>query len=226
MQLSGQNGGISGSAMRVRQNVAPAAIGAAFLLYFGFLHLTEPTGTDVFGRASWVFYHTLRLGGLAMAAIALWCMLGRSIALAVDAVITVLIGGLLILTGLAMAVDGGAMVQTIINIVCGGMFISSGFRNWRDYRFFSATTTSSPTTIPSPQARHLDRTPRALPDVRRKPPSPSQGSDEPTEKGGSEGKRESRGQRESTAPIAPPPEGFLASLAKKPPPPDDEGPPR
>jgi len=184
------------SAMRVRQNVAPAAIGALLLLYFGFLHLAEPTGTDVFGRASWVFYHTLRLGGLAMGVVALWCVLGQSVALVVDAVITVLIGVLLILTGLAMAVDGGDMIQTIINVVCGGMFISSGVRNWRDYRFLGATLASTRTKIPAP--------PFPLP---------------------KEGRGEGQRQRESMTPVVPPPEGFLASLAKKKPPPnDDEGP--
>ncbi len=210
MQPTVEHRGEVGSAMRVRQNIAPAAIGAAFLLYFGFFQLTEPTGTDLFGRANWVFYYTLRLGGLAMAAIAAWSLRGQPITLAVDAVVTVAIGVLLILSGLGMAVDGGAMVQTIINVVCGGMFISSGVRNWRDYRLLATMSASIPTPIPTA-------------------PSPSQ------REGGGEGKlhrktivlqREKIGlPRESGVPIAPPPEGFLASLAKKPPPPtDDEGP--
>jgi len=129
-------------AMRVRQNVAPAAVGATFLLYFGFFHLAEPTGTGLFDRASWVFYHTLRVGGAALAAIAAWSLLGQPITLAIDAVVTVAIGALLILTGLGMAIDGGEILQTIINVVCGGMFTSSGIRNWRDYRLFRATKAS------------------------------------------------------------------------------------
>jgi hypothetical protein len=204
-----------GVALRVRQNVTPAAIGAAFLLYFGFFQLTEPTDTELFDRASWVFYHTLRLGGVAMGAVAAWSLLGQSITLAVDAVVTVAIGALLILTGLGMAVDGGAMVQTVINVVCGGMFSSSGVRNWRDYRSFIATKTSNHPAIPTRDLDDFDRPPHPSPDVRRKPPSPLPG----------EGRGEGRAPRESTTPIAPPPEGFLASLAKKPPPPaNDEGP--
>ena len=207
--------GVPAPAMRVRQNVTPAAIGAAFLLYFGFFQLTEPTDTELFDRASWVFYHTLRLGGVAMGAVAAWAVFGHPITLAGDAVVTVAIGALLILTGLGMAVDGGAMVQTIINVVCGGMFISSGVRNWRDYRFFAATKTSNDPALPTRNLGDVDRRPHASPDVRRKPPSPSAG----------EGRGEGRAPRESTTPIAPPPEGFLASLAKKPPPPaNDEGP--
>lgn len=203
MQPTVEHRGEFGSAMRVRQNVVPAAIGAAFLLYFGFFQLIEPTGTDLFGRANWVFYYTLRLGGLAMAAVAAWSLLGQSITLAVDAVVAVAIGALLVLTGLGMAVDGGAMVQTIINVVCGGMFISSGVRNWRDYRLLAAASASIHTPMPTA-------------------PSPSQGE------GRGEGQLHRKTivlPRESGVPIALPPEGFLASLAKKPPPPtDDEGP--
>jgi len=217
MEANAQSGERAVVAARVRQNVAPAAVGAAFLLFFGFYRLAEPTGAELFDRASWVFYHTLRVGGLAMGAVAAWSMLGQPITLAVDAVVTVAIGALLILTGLGMAVDGGPMVQTIINVVCGGMFTSSGVRNWRDYRFFSATKTSNHPAIPTRDLGDLDRRPHASPDVRRKPPSPTQG----------EGRGEGREHREAATPIAPPPEGFLASLAKKPPPPgNDEGPSR
>jgi len=200
-------------AMRVRQNVAPAAVGATFLLYFGFFHLAEPTGTGLFDRASWVFYHTLRVGGAALAAIAAWSLLGQPITLAIDAVVTVAIGALLILTGLGMAIDGGEILQTIINVVCGGMFTSSGIRNWRDYRLFRATKASVDPVIQSRDLNDFDRRPRASPDVHRKPPSVIRG----------EGRDEGRAQRESTTPIAPPPEGFLALLAKMPPPTDDEG---
>jgi len=212
---------------RVRQNVAPAAIGAAFLLFFGFYQLAEPTGTELFDQAWWVFYHTLRVGGVALTAVAAWSLFGYPITLAVDAVVTVAIGLLLILTGLGMAADGGALIQTIINVVCGGMFVSSGVRNWKDYRLLAATSASIPTPMPTA-------------------PSTSQRSDEPTESqtsrpgregpGGSEGRGEGQSHRktivpqrqttrlprESNAPTVPSPEGFLAALAKKPLPPTDE----
>ncbi len=199
--------GQPGVANRVRGNVAPAAIGAAFLLYFGFLHLAEPTGTDLFNRANWVFYHTLRLGGLAMAAVAFWSLLGQGITLAVDAVVAVLIGALLILTGLAMTIDGGDMPQTIINVVCGGMFISSGLHNWKDYRFLSPSTASRATTFRTPGLPDLNRPVHTAPTVRPKLHSSSQG----------ERRDEGREHREAATP-PPPPVGFLAALAKKTPP--------
>jgi hypothetical protein len=218
MKANAQCGERAVVAARVRQNVVPAAIGAGFLLYFGYLHLAEPTGTDLFNRANWVFYHTLRLDGLAMAAVALWSMRGQGITLAVDALVAALIGVLLILTGLVMAIDGGDMLQTVINVVCGVMFISSGLRNWKDYRFFSAADASTATIFPSSEPPDFRRPTRTLPDVRAKAPSPFQG----------EGKGEGRIGNEtlrSPAPPPTPPEGFLAALAKKTPPPDagDEG---
>lgn len=200
--------------MRVRQNTAPAAIGTAFLVYFGFFAVAEPTGTDLYHRAAWAFYHTLRLGGLAMGAVALWSMLGQPMTLVVDAVVTVLIGVLLILTGLAMAVDGGAMIQTIINLVCGGMFISSGARNWRDYQFYAAPRASDVPSSRTTDSTGLEAHLHALPEVRRKAP-PSSQRDHQVER---------KEQRQPITPVEPPPEGFLASLAKKPPPTGDEGP--
>jgi hypothetical protein len=196
-----------GALTRVRQNFGPAAIGAICLLYFGFFHLTEPSGADLFSRANWVFYHTLRIGGLAMAAIALWCVVGRPIALAVDAVVSVLIGGLLILTGLGMAVDGGDMLQTVINVVCGGMFISSGFHNWKDYRFLSLRTASKAATFRTPGLPDLNRPAHTAPTVRPKPHASAEG----------ERRDEGREHREAPTP-PPPPEGFLAALAKETPP--------
>ena len=215
MEANAQSGERAVVAARVRQNVAPAAIGAAFLLYFGFYsQLTEPTGTELFDRAWWVLYHTLRVGGVALAAIALWSMLGQGITLAVDAVVAVLIGALLILTGLAMAIDGGDMLQTIINVVCGGMFISSGLHNWKDYRCPSPRTTSRATTFRTPGLPDLNHPAQTAPTVRPKPHSSSQG----------ERRDEGREHREAATP-PPPPEGFLAALAKKTPPPhaDDQG---
>jgi hypothetical protein len=214
MEANAQSGERAVVAARVRQNVATAAIGAAFLLFFGFYRLAEPTGTELFDRAWWVFYHTLRVGGVSLATVALWSMLGQGITLAVDAVITVVIGGLLILTGLAMAIDGGDMLQTIINVVCGGMFVSSGLHNWKDYRFLSPRTESKAATFRTPGLPDLNRLAHTAPTVRPKPDSSSQG----------ERRDEGREHREAATP-PPPPEGFLAALAKKTPPPDagDEG---
>lgn len=82
-----------------RQAGTSAAIGAAFLLYFGFKVLAEPTGDDLFAWSSWIFYHTLRWGGLALAFAAIWCWTGHAIALVADGIIAAVIGVLLVATG-------------------------------------------------------------------------------------------------------------------------------
>ena len=124
-------------ASRVRQNTLSAAIAAALMIYFGYFQLSRPVGTDLFHQAGLVFYYTLRLGGLAMAGIALWSMMGQRSVLIVDAVVSIAIGVLFVLTGLAMWLDGGGMFQTILNAVFGAMFISAGARNWRDYSLWA-----------------------------------------------------------------------------------------
>lgn len=121
---------------RVRQNVVPAAIAAGLLIFFGFSYVARPTEGGLWGGAALVFYHTLRFSGLAMAAIAIWSALGHPLALLVDAVISCLIGGLLIVTNVLMLVDGGDPLSTLIAVFCGLLFISAGRRNARDYLLF------------------------------------------------------------------------------------------
>ncbi|MCH8252050.1 MAG: hypothetical protein IID36_06320 [Planctomycetes bacterium] len=124
----------SRTASIVRRGAGAAAIGAAFLLYFGFVQLTLPTGSDLFSKANLVFLYTLRFGGVALALIAIGSLTGAPLVLMVDAIVCVAIGVLFILTGILMLVDGGGGLQTIINCVCGAMFMSAARRNWQDYR--------------------------------------------------------------------------------------------
>lgn len=121
------------TASQVRAGAGSAAIAAALLIYFGFVHLLEPTGSDLFSRAAWVFFHTLRIGGVAMAVVAMLALTGHPIVLILDAVVSVAIGLLLPLTGVAMLIDGGGMMQPLINVICGAFFLSAGVRNGRHY---------------------------------------------------------------------------------------------
>jgi hypothetical protein len=118
---------------RLRQAATGTAIGAALLLFFGFVHLARPTGTDLFSHAWLAVYYALRIGGVASAAMAVWLWTGHRPALIVDAVVAVLLGAIFVLSGLAMLFDGGDVIQSAIITICGGTFVSSGFRNGRDY---------------------------------------------------------------------------------------------
>jgi len=121
------------AAQRVRSQLFPALIGAALMLYFGFVQMAEPTGTDLFNRAAWVFYQTLRLGGVAMALVAASLLTGHPLALIADAVVTVICGLLFVGTGGGMLLGGGEMIQIVINLFCGTSFVSSGMRSWKGY---------------------------------------------------------------------------------------------
>jgi hypothetical protein len=118
---------------RVRQAATGTAIGAALMLFFGFVHLARPTGTDLFSHAWLAVYYALRIGGVASAAIAVWLWTGHRPALIVDAVVAVLLGAIFVMCGLAMLFDGGGAFESAIITICGGTFVSSGFRNGRDY---------------------------------------------------------------------------------------------
>ena len=121
---------------RVRRNVGSAGLAAGLLIFFGFFCVAEPTEGGLWGYAALVFYHTLRFGGLAMAAVAVWSSLGHPLALFFDAVVSCLIGAILILSGVLMAIGGGSLLPTLLMIVCGALFVSAGLRNGRDFLQF------------------------------------------------------------------------------------------
>jgi hypothetical protein len=75
-----------------------------------------------------------------MAAIAVFSSLGQPLALLLDAIVSCLIGALLIITGVLMAIGGGDLLQPFISLVCGAMFVAAGLRNGRDFSLFPAET--------------------------------------------------------------------------------------
>lgn len=146
MQYAGHNPTPREIASRVRGNAWSAAIAAALMILFGFYYLGKPTGAGLFPLSALVFYYTLRIGGIAMAAIAVGSFAGFRPVLLVDAVVSVAIGVLFVLTGVGMLVGGGDAFQTILSVVFGGMFFSAGIRNWRDY-FLLAPARDRPFTV-------------------------------------------------------------------------------
>ena len=118
----------------VRHHTGAAALAGALLIFFGFFYVAQPMGTDLHGKAAAVFFHTLRFGGLAMIAVAVWLSLGHLLALIVDAAVSVLIGVLFVVTGVVMIIDGGGLLQTLINVVCGTMFMATGLQYRSEYR--------------------------------------------------------------------------------------------
>ena len=126
-------------ASHVRRNAGSAGLAAALLLFFGFSHLARPVGNDLFAVSAMLFYHALRVGGIVMAVVAAWSLLGRPLVLVVDAVASVAIGICFALSGVGLLAGGGEALQSILNVVFGCMFIGASVRNWREYRFCSLT---------------------------------------------------------------------------------------
>jgi hypothetical protein len=208
---------------RVRGNVGSVGIAAGLLIFFGFFYIARPVGDGVGGYGALTLYFTLRLGGLAMAGIAVWCSLGHPLALFFDAVVSGLIGLSLVVSGVLMVVGGWGLLQPIISVICGALFISAGWRNGRDFLRFpcgedreqaEAADEIASSFFEGAEDGGLDDSTDSLPErlLRRAPEaeeSPRPRSDE-TASSPPRPRRKPGGGRKPQAP--PPPEGFLANL--------------
>ena len=117
----------------VRRYAGSALIAALIMLYYGFEQLAEPAVTDWFTRCNWLLYHTMRIGGITMAAVAIWLWIGHPLALVADAVVSVAVGIVLIVTGVGMLIDGGGTLGNALIAGFGLMFASAGTSRWRAY---------------------------------------------------------------------------------------------
>jgi len=188
---------------RIKTQAASAWIGAALLLFFGFGYLSEPSGTDLFAKAYWVLLQTLRVGGIAMAVVALFLMTGQAMALACDAFVSIAVGLLLIGTGVVMFVDGGDIVQSAINVICGSGFASSGRRSWQAYAAMRARAPSP--SEPPPLTRGDQGGSPVSPPTRN-------AKKEPRKEESSDPLRTSNFELPTSPPAA---AGYLAALAEK-----------
>lgn len=142
MEIPTQNESVASVRETVRKAAPATLIGAALMLYFGFVHMAQPIGDDLFHRAASVLYYTLRLGGLAFVGVTALLYAGVPAALMVDAVLSIPTGVVLAGCGVGMILDGGDALNTIILLLCGASFVSSGWRNGQEYRRIA---THSPT---------------------------------------------------------------------------------
>ncbi len=180
------------TAARIRQAAGGSTLAAALMLFFGYSYLAEPTGSDLFSWCTWFLLHTLRIGGLAMAVVSIGLLAARRRALLADAAVSGIVGAVLILTGVGMVADDGDLLQTIVNVGCGGMFLSAAKHYGREYLSIrGATQETQVANVTDPRS---PQGPAAV-----APPAPSYVDDTHDEE------------------IAPP-EGFLAALAEKNPP--------
>lgn len=109
-----------------RAHASSAAIAAGLMLYFGYVQFAIPTATGLFEWCNLVLVYTLRIGGVAMAAVAVALFVGLRSALVADGLVSIVSGGVFILTGVGMILGGGVVLQTLINVAVGYMFIRAG----------------------------------------------------------------------------------------------------
>lgn len=208
----------------VRRNVWPAAIAAVLMCYFGFdaPWVFNSGASPLLKNSAHLFDYTLQIGGVVMAGVAVWCLLGMVAALAVDGVVSVAIGLLFILSGGGMVMAGSIDLNSILIILFGTMFFGSGRYNWRTYCHLAkggrvVEQVYEETFLPPAAPVESARSPEAPIPVESPAPierptfaEPSTPA-EPT-------------AAETPAPEGPdipepeaPPEGFLAAMAKRPP---------
>jgi len=119
---------------RVRCNMQPAALTAGLLILFGFFAYGVPEGDSLFSKANLWLVYALRFGGIAMVIVAVWSSIGHGFALLADAVVSMAVGAVLVVTGVLMVIDGGGTLQSLIVGVCGIFFTTTGFRNGQAFR--------------------------------------------------------------------------------------------
>ena len=193
----------------VRQAGTSAAIGAALLLYFGFtFHLVTPV-TETLGTQSWwLFYHTLRIGGVFLGVVTTWLWTGHAPALLVDGVLSALIGAIFILTGIGMFLSDGDITQPFVNALCGMMFISAGLYNAKLYLQHGR--------LPTPAREGLDGNSNATPQA-RSPHMPANHADPNVLNSQhlSTSATEAEQKNQENVIHEEPSDGYLASFAKK-----------
>jgi|GEM_PF-2772015 len=128
------HGGYVDVGASVRHNTGAAAVAAGLLIFFGFIYpFARTTGPGSFATGESILFFTLRAGGIVMVGLTIWLSLGHLPALAADAISSVVLGVMIAVAGVFMVLGGGWWAQTLIIIVSGATFVSSGLRNFGDF---------------------------------------------------------------------------------------------
>ncbi|MCZ6817790.1 MAG: hypothetical protein O7F76_13975 [Planctomycetota bacterium] len=183
-----------------KQNAVWAGIAALLMLYYGWGTggWLIPANSTAFFEATFNWFDwMLKIGGICMAVVAVLCFLGLRVALLIDVVVSGLCGSILILCPVYWMFIVGPGLQNIVFVIFGGMFVNTARGCWTAYRESGGTVG----TATRKQGGLFGVEPLAPP-VTPPPPEPTHPAsirpdalpkdDEP-----------------------PPPEGFLAALAKE-----------
>lgn len=154
---------------QVRGQAIWSAIAAVMMLWFGFKYpfINDTLPADLLN-------FTLRYGGIAMALSAVMLFSGWPTALMLDGVFAMIIGAALAGAGVLIVVSNREFgFQTLLFIVFGYLFFSSGLRNFKDYCRLGADATDAE---PEPADSHAATAP---PSESPRVASPRPGAAEP-----------------------------------------------
>jgi hypothetical protein len=152
-------------AARVQGNAYSAGLAAACLIIFGFFSFRIPNVTDMGTLGDAMSTYNLRIGGVLMALLAILSRSGSLWVLLADAVVSALIGVVMILASGLMAYAWSSVgLNNMLYFLFGGMFIVEGFRNGRDWRALSSGAAVGVLAYAIPPAAEAEPSPRHVPE--------------------------------------------------------------
>lgn len=220
----------------IRRNASAAGFLAGLFILFGFCGVfAPPSGEGLFFYGDSLLQLTLQLGGIALAVVAVWSSIGTPAALAADAVSSVAIGIGLMGGAILMVVGDGTILANLVYFICGVTFFTSGLRLWNDFSTLprqvkvQVEEVELPDDIAAPDPATVDNAIADTALAQQFPPAATPEDsdlitfDRPTKPrharpSSVSAKDETIRLDKLEPPNAPPPDGYLADLARKNPP--------
>ncbi|MBK8269533.1 MAG: hypothetical protein IPK83_15015 [Planctomycetes bacterium] len=169
------------------QNAGMAAFAGLILLVFGIWYLRHPM-SPAFKRGEFyeflfvLFRWTLCIGGVSLLGVAVICMIGKSIGLLLDAIVSGLVGILLLVCAVGwICYESSVDLTNIVVLLVSLMLLKEGYANFNLWRVTAEAGLVPRAVVPRPEAPPVKIASGILP---------------------KEGE-------------PPPPEGYLAALAKE-----------
>jgi hypothetical protein len=138
------------------QVAGSAAIAGVLMVLVGFwLGLTGISNSEVYNHSVTVFNWTMRIGGIAMFVIAALAYLGWRPVLAIDTVIAVTTGLLMVGVGLIWLINSD-LLNGVLVLLFGGMFVRSGLNSWT---LFRGSSPPEPASVVDPVPASVEERP-------------------------------------------------------------------
>ncbi len=165
----------------LNQTAMYAAIAAALMLFFGFLRPYDVAqGTRLYVTSVFATNWLLRIGGLSLLGAAILCWSGLTVGLAVDALVSAIVGLALSGVGIIWISDGD--YEGLLFLIFALLFLSAARHSWTQFVALSRTAASRTSVKvpepPTPPVEGLkesarDRLLQAKANLRQTPPAPS-----------------------------------------------------